>query len=96
MHKRKRGRRGVFVVSSMCGLPKSDEAKARFDPQAGHLLKNGRAYRTLKPLAELASDLMEAGFEVQDSRLSVNPWWDHVTITCRIMNAQIHPSNLTT
>ena len=46
---------GVFVVSSMCGLPKSDDAKARFDPQAGHLLENGRAYRTLKPLADIAS-----------------------------------------
>jgi hypothetical protein len=74
---------GVFVVSTMCGLPKSDDARARFDPQTGHLLENGRAYRTLKPLADIASELMEAGFEVQDSRLSVNPWWDHVTMTCR-------------
>ena len=79
---------GVFVVSSMCGLPKSEEAKARFDPQTGHLLENGRAHRTLKPLADIASELMEAGFEVQDSRLSVNPWWDHVTMTCQISDAR--------
>jgi ubiquinone/menaquinone biosynthesis C-methylase UbiE len=79
---------GVFVVSSMCGLPKSEEAKARFDPATGHLLENGRAYRTLKPLADIASELMEQGFEVRDSRLSVNPWWDHVTMTCRISDGR--------
>ena len=79
---------GLFVVSSMCGLPKSEEAKARFDPATGHLLENGRAYRTLKPLADIASELMEQGFEVQDSRLSVNPWWDHATMTCRRTSGQ--------
>jgi len=79
---------GVFVVSSMCGLPKSEEAKARFDPATGHLLENGRAYRTLKSEAELARELVEAGFEVQDSRLSVNPWWDHATMTCRSTSGQ--------
>ncbi len=78
---------GVFVVSSMCGLPKSDDARARFDSLTGHLLQDGRPYRTLKPLAEIQRELMEAGFEVQDSKLSVNAWWDHVTIACRIMNA---------
>ena len=75
---------GVFVVSSMCGLPKSDEARANFDPRDGHLLKDGRPYRTLKPLADLAGELMEARFEVQDTKLRVNPWWDHVTMTCRM------------
>ena len=79
---------GVFVVSSMCGLPKSEEAKACFDPATGHLLENCRAYRTLKSEAELARELMEQGFELQDSRLSVNPWWDHVTMTCRISDGR--------
>jgi SAM-dependent methyltransferase len=80
--------RGIFVVSSMCGLPKSDEAKARFDPAACHLLENGRPYRTLKPLADLAREVAGAGFEVQDSRVSVNPWWDHVSMVCRIIDSQ--------
>jgi ubiquinone/menaquinone biosynthesis C-methylase UbiE len=79
---------GLFVVSSMCGLPKSDEAKARFDAQTGHLLENGRPHRTLKSLADLASELVSSGFEVQDSRLSVNPWWDHVTMVCQIRDSQ--------
>jgi 2-polyprenyl-3-methyl-5-hydroxy-6-metoxy-1,4-benzoquinol methylase len=79
---------GVFVVSSMCGLPKSDDAKARFDPGSGHLLEGGRPYRTLKPLADIAMELTEAGLEVQDMSLSINPWWDHVTIICRILDGR--------
>jgi ubiquinone/menaquinone biosynthesis C-methylase UbiE len=79
---------GVFVVSSMCGLPKSDEAKARFDPLAGHLLQHGQPYRTLKPLADLEGELIDSGFEVHDFGLSVNPWWDHVTMVCRIGSGQ--------
>jgi 2-polyprenyl-3-methyl-5-hydroxy-6-metoxy-1,4-benzoquinol methylase len=80
---------GVFVVSSMCGVPKSDEAKARFDPQTGHLLENGWPYRTLKPLADIAGELQDCGFEVQDSWLRTNPWWDHATMICRLPN--LHP-----
>jgi hypothetical protein len=82
---------GVFVVSSMCGLPKSAEAKARFNARTGQLLENGEPYRTLMPLADLARELTDAGFEVRDSRVSVNPWWDHVTMTCRIPDVQ-YPS----
>jgi len=73
---------GVFVVSSMCGLPKSDDAKASFDPRNGHLLKNGRPYRTLKLLDDLARELADSGLEVRDTSVNVNPWWDHVTMTC--------------
>jgi 2-polyprenyl-3-methyl-5-hydroxy-6-metoxy-1,4-benzoquinol methylase len=79
---------GVFVVSSMCGLLKSDDAKTRFDPDTGHLLQDGQPYRTLKPLTEIACELMAAGFEVQDTWLSDNPWWDHVTIICRISDGR--------
>jgi ubiquinone/menaquinone biosynthesis C-methylase UbiE len=75
---------GIFIVSSMCGLPKSDEAKSRFDPLTGHLLEGGRPYRTLKPLADIADELIASGFAVQDTSLSINPWWDHATMTCRI------------
>lgn len=77
-------RDGVFVVSSMCGLPKSEEAKARFDPANGQLLQNGRPYRTLKPLTDIECELMNASFEVRNSSVSINPWWDHATIVCRL------------
>ncbi|WP_176721931.1 class I SAM-dependent methyltransferase [Bradyrhizobium sp. LMTR 3] len=79
---------GVFVVSTMCGLPKSDDAKARFDPVASQLLQDGRPYRTLKPLADIAQELRGTGFEVQDSWLRTNPWWDHATMICRIIDGQ--------
>lgn len=80
---------GVFVVSSMCGAPKSGEAKASFDPRHGHLLRDGRPYRTLKPLADLAGELMEAGFEVQDIQIRINPWWDHATLVCRTADRRV-------
>jgi ubiquinone/menaquinone biosynthesis C-methylase UbiE len=75
---------GVFVVSSMCGPPKSDEAKASFDAASLSLMKNGEAFRTLKPLNELCSELVNAGFGVVDAKVSVNAWWDHVTIVCHV------------
>ena len=74
---------GLFIVSSMCGLPRSDEAKARFDPHNGRLLEGGEPYRTLKPVEQLAQELNQAGFEIEDTRTQVNPWWDHVTMACR-------------
>jgi ubiquinone/menaquinone biosynthesis C-methylase UbiE len=74
---------GVFVVSSMCGAPRSDDAKARFDARASHLLEAGRPYRTLKPLGALEDELKAAGFEVLRSQLTRNPWWDHVVMPCR-------------
>jgi 2-polyprenyl-3-methyl-5-hydroxy-6-metoxy-1,4-benzoquinol methylase len=73
---------GIFVVSSMCGLPKSDDARASFDPRASHLLRDGRPYRTLRPLGDLARELMASGFEVRDTSVNINPWWDHVTMVC--------------
>ena len=79
---------GVFVVSSMCGLPKSDDARASFDPRTGHLLRDGRPYRTLKPLDDLARELKDCGFDVQDTKLRINPWWDHATMTCRMAGAE--------
>ncbi len=75
---------GVFVVSSMCGPPKSDEAKASFDAASLSLKKDGEAYRTLKPLNELCSELTNAGFAVTDAKVAVNDWWDHATIVCRV------------
>ncbi|MGO4129760.1 GrpB family protein [Inquilinus sp. YAF38] len=74
---------GVFVVSSMCGEPRSDDAKARFDPQMHCLMQDSRPYRTLKPLAALETELADAGFAIQDRSVRINPWWDHVTLVCR-------------
>lgn len=73
---------GVFVVSSMCGEPRSADARARFDPQAGCLMRDGHPHRTLKPLTALEADLAGAGFAVRDRRVAVNPWWDHATLVC--------------
>ncbi|WP_225767737.1 class I SAM-dependent methyltransferase [Inquilinus sp. Marseille-Q2685] len=74
---------GVFVVSSMCGEPKSDDAQARFDPETNCLIEDGEPYRTLKPLPELEHELADTGFEVRSRSIRVNPWWDHTTLVCR-------------
>ncbi|WP_342235718.1 class I SAM-dependent methyltransferase [Inquilinus sp. OTU3971] len=73
---------GAFVVSTMCGEPRSDDARARFDPQMYCLMRDGRPYRTLKSLAAIEIELAEAGFAVRDRSVRVNPWWDHATLVC--------------
>jgi hypothetical protein len=66
----------------MCGEPRSDDARTCFDPQAGCLMRDGRPYRTLKPLAALEAELSGAGFAVRNRSVAVNPWWDHATLVC--------------
>lgn len=73
---------GVFVVSSMCGLPKSGDARRRFDHRTSCLMHDSQPYRTLKPLKDLEAELSYAGFEAQRVKINVNSWWDHATITC--------------
>ncbi|KGM31359.1 hypothetical protein P409_27675 [Inquilinus limosus MP06] len=73
---------GIFVVSSMCGEPRSGDAKARFDPQTHRLMQDGHPYRTLKPLAAIEAELAKADFEVRDRSVHINPWWDHATLVC--------------
>jgi len=41
----------AFVVSSMCGEPKSDAPRARFDPKTNCLFEDSEPCRTLKPAA---------------------------------------------
>ena len=45
---------------------------------------DGRRYRTLRPVDDLARELTDAGYDVRDTRLNINPRWDHVTMTCRM------------
>ncbi|WP_343715182.1 GrpB family protein [Inquilinus sp.] len=73
---------GVFVVSSMCGEPRSADARARFDSRTRCLMRDGHPYRTLEPLAALEAELDGAGFAVRDRSVAVNPWWDHATLVC--------------
>jgi 2-polyprenyl-3-methyl-5-hydroxy-6-metoxy-1,4-benzoquinol methylase len=71
---------GIFVVSTMCGEPKSDDACARFDSESRVLFADGRPYRVLKPADEIESELARAGFRVANKRIQINPWWDHLTL----------------
>ena len=73
-------RQGVFVVSSMCGTPKSDEIRQRYVEQARCLYLNGSPHRTLKPPEEIEQEVADAGFRVLGSEVSTNTWWDHLTL----------------
>lgn len=48
---------GVFVVSTMCGEPRSEEARARFHVRTRCLVQNGRPYRTLLPADEIVREM---------------------------------------
>lgn len=78
-------KRGIFIVSSMCGMPKLEDAQAAFDPDSNWLMHDGAPYRTLKSLAALEAELAGAGFSILDTRVQTNPWWDHATIVCGMM-----------
>jgi len=76
---------GIFVVSTMCGEPKSEETRAQFDPQAHLLMAEGRPSRTLMSVEALKNELAQAGFQELSSRVSTNPWWDHLTMVTRMV-----------
>lgn len=71
---------GVFVVSSMCGLPRQRETIQQYDGDRRWLMRDGRPYRTLKPADDIEGELVRAGFQVLCRDVTANEWWDHLTI----------------
>jgi SAM-dependent methyltransferase len=71
---------GTFVVSTMCGEPKPEAVRERFDRARGILFENGSPHRTLKSAEAIEAEVGRAGFRVVDRTISVNPWWDHLTL----------------
>ena len=69
---------GVFIISSMCGQPRSAEALARFDPVSRCLFEDGLLTRSLLPASEIVRELEEAGFQVISEQVAENSWWDHL------------------
>jgi ubiquinone/menaquinone biosynthesis C-methylase UbiE len=78
----KRG--GTFVLSSMCGDLKLDRFMPRYSESGRCLMRDGRPYRTLKPPREIEGELAVAGFRVLHREVSINPWWDHLTVVATI------------
>jgi ubiquinone/menaquinone biosynthesis C-methylase UbiE len=72
--------RGVFVVNTMCGDPKSADTITKFNAQTRCLVKKGQAYRTLLQPEEIAHEISTAGFDVIWEEISENAWWDHLTL----------------
>ncbi|KAA8997341.1 methyltransferase domain-containing protein [Affinibrenneria salicis] len=75
---------GMFIVSSMCGQPQRTEDQENYDAQHHHLMRDGRPWRTLRPLPRLIDELADNGFTVFRTAVNHNPWWDHATLCCRL------------
>jgi hypothetical protein len=71
---------GTFVISTMCGERKPEAMRARFDRAGGILFENGSPHRTLKSAEAIEAEVAQAGFRLADRTVSVNPWWDHLTL----------------
>jgi hypothetical protein len=68
----------VFVLSSMCGEPRSLEAQDEFDSVTRCIVRAGEPYRYLPALDELISEIVGSGFQVSQWRAQHNEWWDHL------------------
>jgi len=75
---------GRFILSSMCGEPRSEEARARFNAASHHLFEDGKPARTLAPIEDLMRELRGAGLSVVWKQVAENPWWDHITAVARV------------
>jgi SAM-dependent methyltransferase len=71
---------GTFIVSTMCGEPKSEAVRRRFDRASGILFENGSPHRMLKSAEAIEAEVARAGFRLMDRTISINPWWDHLTL----------------
>jgi SAM-dependent methyltransferase len=70
---------GYFLLSSMCGRPRSLEARSAFVPHERCILKDGKPHRYLQSRVGLLQELMRAGFDVRWHSVRRNPWWNHLT-----------------
>lgn len=82
---------GRFVISSMCGMPRYSKDISAYDPIGHHLLKEGKPWRTLKPLQALLNEVRDEQFNVLEMSVNENSWWDHATLVCSV-NERFDPS----
>ena len=74
---------GIVLISSMCGVLKSKDARFAYDSQKRCLLLNGLPYRILKPAEDVVKEIEQAQFKILDVHVSPNPWWDHLTLVAQ-------------
>jgi SAM-dependent methyltransferase len=69
---------GRFVVSSMCGEPRSLENADFFDHQRFVVTRDGVPRRYMPPKDVLIAEIEAVGFAVLSVRVQTNTWWDHL------------------
>jgi SAM-dependent methyltransferase len=71
---------GYVLVSSMCGPPKTSEARSGYDPALRCLTNEGRPVRFMPSPESLLQECLAAGFDFLAADLSCNDWWDHLEL----------------
>lgn len=74
---------GIFIMSSMCGVPRELPDGVVFDRARSLLIREGEPYRSLKSFEDLRTELQRHRLDPIWTNVSVNSWWDHATIVCR-------------
>ena len=69
---------GTFILSSMCGQPRSLEQGYEFDAKTKYILHEGKQHRYLPEADDLISEAIRSGFQISTSRVQHNEWWDHL------------------
>ncbi|STV71408.1 type 11 methyltransferase [Klebsiella michiganensis] len=75
---------GRLVIGSMCGTPRHPEDILAYDPIRHHLLKEGKPWRTLRPLQALLDEIRAEQFTVLEVNINENAWWIMPTVVCRV------------
>jgi SAM-dependent methyltransferase len=74
---------GHFVVSSMCGEPRSLDGADVFDGERRLIMRDGVAYRFLATVDGLTNEVTNLGFDVDNVRVQSNSWWDHLWLVAK-------------
>ena len=83
---------GYFLLSSMCGPPRSKAAKRAYDPVVSCLIKDGQPYRYLPRSRDLSREVSRVGFRVRFRYVKRNPWWNHLTLLAQRPETALRPA----
>lgn len=74
---------GRFLVSSMCGPPRSVSAGVSYNSALQCLIRNDAPWRFIPSAEFLTEECQAFGFELARVDLNQNSWWNHLTMVLR-------------
>ncbi|MEZ4814610.1 MAG: class I SAM-dependent methyltransferase [Bdellovibrionota bacterium] len=75
---------GIFLLSSMVGEPKDLSKLDFFDSEKRLQRVKNLPLRYTPYLSDLKEEVTSYGFFIVESKIQVNPWWDHFTAILKI------------